>query len=97
MIMRMQLDITLKYSIMNVLIIKKRIYLNARERYNIIQKDDGDDGDDWDDASSQIVLIVLVVLFVLGIVSLLDPRSGRNKEDQLFRRHIMHPGLPIRS
>ena len=28
---------------MNILIIKKRIYLNARERYNIIQKNDKDD------------------------------------------------------
>ena len=36
----MQLNITLKYSIMNVLTIKKKIYLNARKRYNIIQKDD---------------------------------------------------------
>ena len=32
----MQLNITLKYLIMNVLIIKERIYLGARERYNII-------------------------------------------------------------
>ena len=63
---------------MNVLTAKERIYLGARERHNIVQKDDGDDGDDWDDAPSQIVLVVLVVLFVLGIVSLLDPRPGRN-------------------
>ena len=33
--MKMQLNITLKYLIMNKLTIKKRIYLNARERYNI--------------------------------------------------------------
>ena len=33
--MRMQLNITLKYSIMNELIIKERIYLSAKKRYNI--------------------------------------------------------------
>ena len=44
--MRMQLNITLKYSIMNVLIIKERIYLNARKRYNIIQKNDENNEDD---------------------------------------------------
>ena len=43
MIIKMQLNITLKYSIMNKLIIKKRIYLGAKERYNIIRKDDRDD------------------------------------------------------
>ena len=42
----MQLNITLKYSIMNILIVKKRIYLNARERYNITQKNDGNGEDD---------------------------------------------------
>ena len=31
----MQLNITLKYSIINELIIKKRIYLDARKRHNI--------------------------------------------------------------
>ena len=31
----MQLNITLKYLIMNILIIKKRSYLNAKKRYNI--------------------------------------------------------------
>ena len=35
---KMQLNITLRYLIMNILTIKERIYLNARERYNIIQK-----------------------------------------------------------
>ena len=44
MMMRIQLDITLKYLIMNELIVKKRIYLNARERYNIARKDDGNNG-----------------------------------------------------
>ena len=38
--MKMQLNITLRYSIINKLIIKERIYLNVRERYNITQKDD---------------------------------------------------------
>ena len=33
--MRMQLNITLKYLIINILIIRERIYLNARKRYNI--------------------------------------------------------------
>ena len=42
--MKMQLNITLKYSIMNELIIKKRIYLGARKRHNITQKDNEDDG-----------------------------------------------------
>ena len=41
--MKMQLNITLKYSIMNELIIKKRIYLNARERHNIVRKDNEND------------------------------------------------------
>ena len=41
--MKMQLNIILKYSIMNVLIIKKKIYLDAKKRYNIVQKDDRDD------------------------------------------------------
>ena len=31
---------------MNKLTIKKRIYLNAKERYNIIQKNNENDGDD---------------------------------------------------
>ena len=43
MIMRIQLNITLKYLIMNQLKNQKRIYLNAKKRYNIIQKDDKDD------------------------------------------------------
>ena len=43
MMMRMQLNITLKYSIMNVLTVKERIYLDARERHNIIQEDDKND------------------------------------------------------
>ena len=34
--MRMQLNITLKYLIINKLTIKERIYLNARERHNIV-------------------------------------------------------------
>ena len=38
--MKMQLNITLKYLIINKLTIKERIYLSARERYNIIQKND---------------------------------------------------------
>ena len=38
----MQLSITLRYSIINKLIIKKRIYLSARERYNIVRKNNGD-------------------------------------------------------
>ena len=29
---------------MNELIIKERIYLNAKKRHNIIRKNDGDDG-----------------------------------------------------
>ena len=33
--MKMQLNITLKYSIINKLIIKERIYLSAKKRYNI--------------------------------------------------------------
>ena len=33
--MKMQLNITLKYSIINKLTIKKKIYLNAKKRYNI--------------------------------------------------------------
>ena len=33
--MKTQLNITLKYLIMNKLIIKKRIYLSAKKRYNI--------------------------------------------------------------
>ena len=41
--MRIQLDTTLKYSMMNELITKERIYLSARERYNIAQKNDEDD------------------------------------------------------
>ena len=32
----MQLNITLRYSIINILIIKEKIYLDVRERYNII-------------------------------------------------------------
>ena len=32
----MQLKITLRYLIINKLIIKERIYLNAKKRYNII-------------------------------------------------------------
>ena len=63
---------------MNILIIKERIYLNARKRYNIILKNDGDDGDDGDDALSQIVLVIFVVLFVLRIVSLLDLKFDHN-------------------
>ena len=43
MIMRMQLNITLKYSMINELIIKKKIYLSAKERYNIIRKDNEND------------------------------------------------------
>ena len=43
MMMKMQLNITLKYSMINELTIKERIYLSARERYNIIQKNDEDD------------------------------------------------------
>ena len=43
MMMKMQLNITLRYSIMNKLKIKERIYLNAKERYNIIQKNDKND------------------------------------------------------
>ena len=35
MIMKMQLNITLKCLIMNILIIKKKSYLDAKERYNI--------------------------------------------------------------
>ena len=50
MIMKIQLNITLKYSIINILIIKKRIYLNARERHNIIQKNNEDDEDDENNA-----------------------------------------------
>ena len=38
MIMKIQLNITLRYLIMNKLTIKERIYLNARERYNIKSK-----------------------------------------------------------
>ena len=38
--MKMQLNITLKYSIINELTIKEIFYLNAKERYNIAQKDD---------------------------------------------------------
>ena len=41
--MKMQLNITLKYSIINKLIIKKRIYLSAKKRYNIIEKNNEDD------------------------------------------------------
>ena len=41
--MRIQLNITLKCSIINELIIKKRIYLNAKKRYNIIQKNNEND------------------------------------------------------
>ena len=41
--MKMQLSITLKYLIMNILTIKKRIYLSARKRHNIIRKNDKDD------------------------------------------------------
>ena len=33
--MKMQLNIILKYSIMNVLTVRERIYLSARERHNI--------------------------------------------------------------
>ena len=33
--MKMQLNITLKYIIMNKLIIKERIYLNTKKQYNI--------------------------------------------------------------
>ena len=47
--MKMQLNIILKYLIINELTIKKRIYLNAKERYNIIQKNNRDDKDDQDD------------------------------------------------
>ena len=36
---KMQLNITLRYSIINELIIKERIYLGARKRHNIVQKD----------------------------------------------------------
>ena len=41
--MKMQLNITLKYSIINKLIIKKRIYLSAKERYNIKSENNRDD------------------------------------------------------
>ena len=41
--MKMQLNITLRYLIMNVLIIKERIYLNAKKRHNIVQENDRDD------------------------------------------------------
>ena len=41
--MKMQLNITLKYSMMNELTIKKRIYLSAKKRHNITQEDDKDD------------------------------------------------------
>ena len=41
--MRIQLNITLKYSMMNELIIKKKTYLSARERYNIIREDNKND------------------------------------------------------
>ena len=34
--MKMQLSITLRYLMMNELTIKKRIYLNAKKRHNII-------------------------------------------------------------
>ena len=34
--MKIQLNIILKYLIMNILIIKERIYLGARKRYNIV-------------------------------------------------------------
>ena len=43
MMIKMQLNITLKYLIMNILIIKERIYLNARKRYNIIRENDEND------------------------------------------------------
>ena len=42
--MKMPLNITLKYSIMNILTIKERIYLNARKRYNIVQKNNKNNG-----------------------------------------------------
>ena len=38
--MRMQLNITLKCLIINILIIKERIYLSAKKRYNINLKND---------------------------------------------------------
>ena len=46
MMMKIQLNITLKYLIINELIVKEKIYLNARERYNIIQKNDENNEDD---------------------------------------------------
>ena len=47
----MQLDTTLRYSMMNELTVRERIYLGARERYNIVQEDDRDDKDDRDDCA----------------------------------------------
>ena len=49
MMIGMQLGTTLRYSMMNELTARERIYLNARERHNIIQKNDRDDKDDRDD------------------------------------------------
>ena len=73
----MQLSITLKYSIMNVLIIKERIYLNARERYNIIQKNNKDDEDDKTICQIRIVFSFFH-FFVLEIISLLNSEFDRN-------------------
>ena len=63
--MRMQLSITLKYLIMNKLTVRERIYLSARERYNIIRKDDEND------ALNQIVFSFFR-LFIFEIIFLLD-------------------------
>ena len=41
MMIKMQLNIMLKYSMMNELIVKERIYLSARKRHNIIRENDG--------------------------------------------------------
>ena len=46
MMIKMQLDITLKYSIMNELTARERIYLNARKRHNIAQKNNENVEDD---------------------------------------------------
>ena len=53
---------------MNVLTIKEKIYLGARERYNIAQKDDGT-------LLPNRIVLSFFRPFVLEIVSLLDPRS----------------------
>ena len=75
MMIKMQLNITLKYSIMNILTIKEKIYLNAKKRYNIIQKNNEDDENDKNDALNQIVLFISIVFFVLDRVFLLNFKS----------------------